>query len=161
MLTRFPGFRHSPPLPVGNGYAALTIGGRRKIKYPRLASPSFRAQSRNLWNLAVWTSTAPESTFVASACECGVAVQGDGHMRRALRFSKGRHHFENMFPSTGSGNGPLQSRTSCSLLTDGFARCRARPCALFTWRCARSADPYFAKNYWSLKTKKPLCKEGP
>ena len=148
-FTRFPGFRGSLPAPLppcGNGCAALTIGGRRKIKYPRLASPSFRAQTRNLWNLAVWTSTVPESTFVASACECGVAVQGDGHMRRSLRFSKGRHHFENMFPSTGSGNGPLQSQTSCSLPPGGFARCRARPCALFTWRCARCADPYFAKN---------------
>ena len=75
-FTRFPGFRGSLPAPLppcGNGCAALTIGGRSKIKYPRLASPSFRAQTRNLWNLAVWTSTAPESTFVASACECGVA----------------------------------------------------------------------------------------
>ena len=115
-FTRFPGFRLPAPFACANGCAALTIGGRRKIKYPRLASPSFRAQTRNLWNLAVWTSTAPESIFVASACEYGVAVQGDGHMRRSLRFSKGRHHFENMFPSTGSGNGPLQSRTSCSLL---------------------------------------------
>ncbi len=135
-FTRFPGFRLPAPLPpCGNGCAALTIGGRRKIKYPRLASPSFWAQTRNLWNLAVWTSTAPESTFVASACECGVAVQGDGHMRRFLRFSKGRHHFENMFPSVANF---LFAPSGPASLAVGRA--------LFIWRCARSADPYFAKN---------------
>ena len=30
----------------------------------------------NEMTVGVWTD--PESTFVASACECGVAVQGDG-----------------------------------------------------------------------------------
>ena len=95
-FTRFPGFRGSLPAPLppcGNGCAALTIGGRRKIKYPRLASPSFRAQTRNLWNLAVWTSTAPESIFVASACEYGVAVQGDGLQLRVTVYSSGRPFF--------------------------------------------------------------------
>ena len=30
----------------------------------------------NEMTVGAWTD--PESTFVASACECGVAVQGDG-----------------------------------------------------------------------------------
>ena len=34
ILSRFPGFRLSPPLPVGNGYAALPIGARLDFKYP-------------------------------------------------------------------------------------------------------------------------------
>ena len=154
-FTRFPGFRLPAPFAYANGCAALTIGGRRKIKYPRLASPSFRAQTRNLWNLAVWTSTAPESTFVASACECGVAVQGDGHMRRFLRFSKGRHHFENMFPSTSSGNGHSSRKLPVCYFRAGFARCRARPCALFTWRCARCADPSLLKTLVFKNKKAP------
>ena len=33
---------------------------------------------QNLSEAKVKTYTDPESTFVASACECGVAVQGDG-----------------------------------------------------------------------------------
>jgi len=33
---------------------------------------------QNLSEAQVKTYTDPESTFVASACECGVAVQGDG-----------------------------------------------------------------------------------
>ena len=33
---------------------------------------------QNLSKAQAKTYTAPESTFVASACECGVAVQGDG-----------------------------------------------------------------------------------
>ena len=100
----------APPLQSGVGVKSST---------PRLASPSFRAQTRNLWNLALWTSTAPESTFVASACECGVAVQGDGHMRRSRRFSKGRHHFENMFPPVANflfaPSGRLRSLSGASL----------------------------------------------
>ena len=59
-----------------------------------LGRPSFRAPPRNLRKVnAGLIGTDPESTFVASACEYGVAVQGDGLQHRGTVCASGRPFF--------------------------------------------------------------------